>query len=1354
MSFSKMAVNKPTTTLIMFIIAVALGIYCTATLPLDLMPDMDIPYVIVNVQYGSAGPEEVENSVTRLLESGLSSVTGLKKMKSESSTGSSLIIMEFEYGVNLDAATNDIRDKIEMVKKYIPEDADAPIIFQMDLSMIPIMGITVTGTRSPEELSGFVEDVIKPRLEQIDGVASANASGDREKCVQIKIPRDRLDAYDTTLTQIAQLVGAQNITSSGGSIEAGDSNYSISAEGKYQSIQDVQNTVVTYKPNGSNMVTVTLRDIGDAYFGYKKATSEAYFNDHPLENNTPNGKACVMLMLQKQSGKNSVATAEKVRKQLADIEKQLPADVKLVESFNTTDDINETIHQVVESLMQGIVLAILILYIFLRNFKSTFIIGLAIPISVLITLCLMYFCGFTINMMTLSGLLLGIGMLVDNSIVILENIFSYVERDAKPEVAAVLGSEEMIGSITGSTLTSVCIFLPMIMFQQKLGMMGKMFFSFAFTIIFSLLCSLVTAAVLVPVLCSKYLRIEKSSKTQSRNPLYRAFDATMARFFNWLDHAYANKVKWVLHHKALVLGTIVFLFFLSIMGVIKIGFVFMPETPSTSVSLSLKMPQGTKLDVTREVMQQMEANVLNDLEGVKFSSLTVGSSQMGQSTVADSNTATLRVTFYEETQRQPGWDNDVTAKDKMRKYFNNFPGAEFTFESSGMSSGASTGIDTVIKSQSLDLAREMAKQIQSVLRENMQDIANEITIDLDDGLPELKVQMDRNRMYELGITSYSAGSELAAAIDGKTASRYDDNGKQIDIDVSLADKDKQVFNDLEQLYVANSMGKRIPFASFSRYEESFAPVTIKRENQMRTVKVTLEPKAGVALGDVQTRIEQLVSQNVVADENVLISYEGAMADMIESATNFGLVIIMAMILVFAVMASQFESFRDPFIIIFTIPLSFIGVVFIYAISSQMFNIVSIIGMLVLVGTIVNNGIVLVDYTNLLRKRGYELEEACVEAAGNRLRPILMSTLTTVISLIPMAYFGGETGANTQPIGLTVLGGMTFGSLMTLFVMPSVYYIFNKREMDKKAKKEAKLAAKKKAEGNVALNAKIEDLPPIVRRLHIAKMLKQNENKGATGELDSELSNELDSLIASGQQAQEDAKKSVTKRSRKSKSTTSANNDSESGDTTIENEDGVRGVRFDAGAAKRKKKAKKITTKESDSATKKSAATDEDSDDASAIKSAPKKRGRKPKVSPAQEVAIDNSDDETDEYEESLNANKGKSTFYSDNDDAQKESNHSAIVAAMESDDEGNYSDDDDGDIDTGYQNDESDESAPISISSSGKKDKKSKKGKKGKKIAAIANANYNEDDDNDYYHEVVAKKKKDKGDKKGKKSKK
>lgn len=1034
MSISKFAVKRPTMILIIFMLLTALGIYCTVSLPVDMYPEMDIPYILVYTKYSNAGPEEVERSVSRTLESSLSGVSGLKMCKSQSQTGASIIIMEFEYETNLDAASNEIRDKVDMVRNYLPDDSDSPIIFKMDPSMMSIMNIVVTGTRTPEELSSYVDDIIKPRLEQVDGVASVTVVGDREKAVIIDVPRDRLDAYGLTFSGIAQTIGMQNITSSGGTIEQGDSNYSISAEGTYKSIEDIKNTVVS-QPRTANgdKVDVLLRDLANVYEGYKDTTSLAFYGDKPS----------ILLLITKQSGKNTVETAKKIRKQIPEIQQTLPADVELIETANNADDINNTIKTVVDSLLQGILLAVIILYIFLRSFKSTFIIALAIPISVIVTLCLMYFCGLSINMMTLSGLLLGIGMLVDNSIVILENIFSYRERDAKPEVAAVLGSEEMLGSITGSTLTTICIFLPMVMLKQMLGMMGQMFIAFAFSIIFSLLCSLAVAAIFVPVLSSKYLVIGKSSMIQ-KNKVAAGFDALMGRFFAWLDNVYAAAVRKVLHHRRLTLLSVFLLFIASIYAVTVVGFIFMPEVPSTQVVVDLSMPKGTTIDVTREVIYQMKENVLPELKGVKFTTTSVGGSNM-LSSASDSNTAQFTITLYNEREREPGWDNEETAKEKIRKYFSSFPGAEFTFGAGSMSPTQSA-IDVVVRSDDLDLARSSATEIQQIIKDYASDYVNETTIDLEDGLPELKINMDRNRMYELGVNAYSAGVELNAAINGKTASRYDDHGKQIDMIVRLDSADKQKFTDLEQLYVMNSSGQRIPFASFSRYEEAYAPVQIRRESQTRTIRISLQPKKGFSLNVVQKNVDRVIREHIIQDENVIISYDGSYKDMVEAIQKFSIVIIMAACLVFAVMASQFESFKDPYIIIFTIPLSFIGVVLIYLMTGTMMNVVSIVGMLVLVGTIVNNGIVLVDYTNLLRKRGYSLEEGCVEAARNRLRPILMSTLTTITSLIPMAFFPGEGGAMTQPIGLTVLGGMSFGSLMTLFVMPVIYYNFNiKRE---------------------------------------------------------------------------------------------------------------------------------------------------------------------------------------------------------------------------------------------------------------------------------------------------------------------
>lgn len=1044
MTLSEYSVNKPVTVLLVFIALIGLGIFCTTQLPVDMYPNMKLPYMLVYTEYKNAGPEEVEQSLTRILENGLSGATGLKKMQSQSSSGLSLIFMEFNFNTNLDAAVAEIRDKIDLVRSYLPTGASSPTTIRADPSLMPIMALALQGNRTPEELRRYAKDIVQPRLEQIDGVASARIVGGREKSINVDIPRDRLEAYGLSITSVAQMIGSQNVQSSGGTITSGDINYTIKTSGKYTSVEDLKNTVISYKASAApgsarpRITTIRLRDVADVYEGYKDENTLAYLNGTP----------CVILNIQKQSGKNSVNAAHAVRKAIKAIKLELPSDVDIIESSNDTDIIEQTIAEVVKSVIQGALLAVIVLFIFLRSIKSTVIIGLAIPVSVFITLFLMYFTKISINMISMAGLLLGIGMLVDNSIVVLENIYAYRQKDAKPRVAAVLGSQEMILSISASTFTSVCIFLPMLMFKGQLGMMGQIFNDLAMTIIFSLLCSLVVAIVLVPVLSSKYLRIDKLADRGEgvRFEINRRF----TYFFSRLDDAYARGVKFVLHRRKLCIFSLIGLLVLSVAAVKFIGFIFMPEPASNTVSVKFELPKGTRLEVTDDTLRGFETTATQELKGVKYSSTTVGGTDIFSST-SGTNTGTVTFTLYPAEDREKGWDNEKSAKAKLRKYFNKIPGVKVSFaqNQNGMSTG---GMSINVKCDDLNKLRATGAQLEELLREQAQDVVTEVSSDLEDGLPQVELVFERERMYELGVNVYTVGSEVAALINGTTASRYTDNGDDIDVIVRLSKKDKTKLADLDLLSIVNASGERIPLSNFAHYKETTSPVTILRENQARVIHITAKPVAGLSLDKVQDKIQKLINANIPKDENVRIGFSGDYEDMMEAVRNFGLIIMMASILVFIVMASQFESFMDPFIVLFTIPLSFIGVIAIYALNGSRLSVVTVMGVLVLVGTIVNNGIVLVDYTNLLRKRGLALEDACIEAARNRLRPILMSTLTTVISLMPMAFFPGEGSASMQPISLTVFGGMTFGSLMTLFVMPTVYYIVNSRRQRKLERK--------------------------------------------------------------------------------------------------------------------------------------------------------------------------------------------------------------------------------------------------------------------------------------------------------------
>ncbi|WP_010259498.1 efflux RND transporter permease subunit [Treponema primitia] len=1051
MSMAKMAVGRPTTIFIIFALLIGLGVFAMVNMPIDLLPEINPPYLIVYTSYPGAGPEEVERSVTRTLEAALSSVSALEELTSTSSKGTSMVIMEFTYGTDLADAANSVRDALERIRNYMPTGADTPMMFKMDPSMLPIMGLQVTGNRSPEELREISEDTIIPRIEQTPGVATASINGGREKIIRVEVSQNRLEAYGLTVTQIQQMLAGNNAQVSAGSITEGGMNYILTTMGEYTSLEQIRNTVISYKGGGvvNGQVemprTIYLRDIADVFEGYKSQESVVLVNGQPS----------VMLMVQKQSGKNSVQTAKELRARLVKIAGELPQDIKITENFNTTDQIENSLNEVTSSALSGAALAIIVLFIFLRSIKPTLIIGISIPVSIVVTIMLMYFLGLTLNLMTMAGLVLGIGMLVDNSVVILENIYHYREKGAKLQPAAILGTSEMIVAIAASTLTTICVFAPLVMFQGLLEMAGEMFAGLAFTVVISLTISLLVAIFLVPVLGSHYFPLVTRKQKPLSNRFLASIDKAFENFFTGLDNAYRKAVDRVLRHKAIVIGFLVLLFAGSIMLIPKIGWVFMPEQDADSVSITATLPMGTPLVETEATLQKMQLIVQREVQGYDRIVLNAGGGNMfgGSST----NSGSLRINLPDFEQRIDSAEN---IKTKMRAHFNEFPGVSFSFSGGGFGGGGGMGgsspaVDIILRTDDLVKGKVLAEQIAQLLRDNVPEV-KEPQVSLKDGLPQIEIELDRDRIYSMGLNAYTIGNEIKAAVDGITATRYKDNGINYDVVLVLAEADRSTRPALDHIFVNSQMsGGRVPLSNFATYKEGTGPMSINRENQSRVIHITASGAPGAKLNTLDEKVRNLVQSSIPADEDVVIEYGGGNSEMMKMMGNFLLIVAVAIFLVFGVMASLFESFKDPFIVILTIPLSLIGVVAIYFISGDVFNILTAVGLLVLVGVIVNNGIVLVDYTNLLRKRGYSLHDACVEAAGNRLRPILMTTLTTILGLAPMAFVPGEGSVMTAPIGKTVLGGLAFGTLMTLFLMPTVYYIMNRHSDEQAARAEAR-----------------------------------------------------------------------------------------------------------------------------------------------------------------------------------------------------------------------------------------------------------------------------------------------------------
>jgi HAE1 family hydrophobic/amphiphilic exporter-1 len=929
----------------------------------------------------------------------------------------------------------------------------------------------VTGNRNPEELREIAEDTILPRIEQVPGVATGSVSGGREKIIRVEIPQSRLEAYGLTVTSLQSMLASQNIQVSAGSITDDSLTYILTTMGEYTSLDQIKNTVISYRGGAEDGLsrTIRLRDMADIFEGYKDEQSKVYVNGIPA----------VQIRVQKQSGKNSVQTAHALRARLAQIGKEIPQDIKITEIFNTTDEIESSINQVVSTALQGGLLAIIVLFVFLRSFKPTIIIGISIPVSIIITIMLMYFSGLTLNMMTIAGLTLGVGMLVDNSIVVLENICRYREKGAKLIPSSVLGTQEMTLAIVSSTLTTICIFAPLVAFQGMLEMMGEMFAGLAFTVVISLAISLVVALLLVPVLSSHYFPVVTRKQKPLTGPL-APVDKLFERFFAGLEKGYRRGVGWVLRHKVITLATVFVVLCVSLYLTRFVGFVFMPPQEEDSVTISVTMPIGTSLAETEATLRRLEAVAEREVQGYERMVVNVGGGG-GMMSFGGSSTYTgsLRINLPDLKDRIDLADD---VKTKMRKHFNDFPGVFFNFSSGGFGGGSSNPVEILIKTQDLVKGKAIAERIAELIRENVPSIT-EPEVDLKDGLPQLELHIDRERLYALGLNTATVGNEVKAAVDGLTATRYKSGNKDYDVVLILAEADRSKVPDLDKIFINSPVtGQRVPLSNFASFDKGTGPITISRENQSRVVKVTGGVAPGTKINEVDQEVRALITAAIPAEDGVIIEFGGDFAETMKYIQRFVLIMALAVMLVFGVMASIFESFKDPFIVLFTMPLALIGVVAIYLITNDTFNVLTAVGLLVLVGVIVNNGIVLVDYTNMLRKRGYSLNEACIEAAGNRLRPILMSTLTTVLGLLPMAFFPGEGSELVAPIGKTTFGGLSFGTLMTLFVMPTIYAVMNKRSEERAAKAKARrerIAAglsRKQAKAQGGISAKIPDPP--------------------------------------------------------------------------------------------------------------------------------------------------------------------------------------------------------------------------------------------------------------------------------------
>ena len=1020
MSVAKAVVRRPVLWLVVFALALISGVFLLGDIDVEMFPDIEIPFLLVMTVFPGADPETVENSLTAVLESAIAGTAGIQEMTSTSSTQMSMVVISFDFGTDMDAATNRVRDNIDMVRPRLPDNAMSPILLQIRPADLPMMRISVIGEdMTQNELRAFAINNLEDAFRQVEGVASVNISGGQDLNVMVNLSQNRLEAHGVTINEIARMLAAQNLGIGAGFIEEGDLEYTIRTTGEFASIEEIANTVV-WQMGGAD---IRLQDIGDVGFGFEEERSSVFINGEPG----------VSLAIMRQSGMNAITVANNIYSLLESLEQTLPAGMSLKITQDGTLMTRSMIDELVNSAVFGIILAMLVLIYFLRNIRSSIIVGLSIPISFVITLLVMALSNISINMMTLAGLILGIGMTVDCSIVVIESITTYRKKGERKSIAAILAGEEVMPSLIAATITTVCVFLPVILFRNQLGFIGIMLQDMIITIVVSVVASLFVGICLVPVLASKWLPIYSRAQKPIKNPALKKIDNSISNGIKSFNQSYQKLLAVALKHRFVTILFVACAFLGSVFALGRMDITMTPNQESDTVVVDIEMPLGTRYAETKAVALELQEFAMAQINGISNIVTEIGGG--GFFGGGGSHSASVSIVLG---LGSPGADSESSAQAKLRTHFVNFPNVLFTFADGGGMGGMGGGndIEIVVRTNDLNEGITTAQAIGRLLEANVPEV-QDIIIDTNEGLPQISIDIDRQRAFNMGLNVATIAQEVAASMNGVTATTFRQGGIEYDVILQLAPEYRAEIPDLGRIFVRAANGVLFSVDNFANIERTQGPVSIRRENQTRTFTVTANVREGFSIRAVEARIQDLLDEH-----GIQATLAGAAQDTMEMLQTFLLVIALALILVFGVMAAQYESFRDPFINFCTIPLLLIGVVLIHIITGNPITAFTMIGIVLLAGLVTNNGILLVDYTNQLVRGGMDVKQACMEAGANRFRPVLMTALTTMLALAPMAFFPGQSAGMTAPIGLVVFGGLTSATIMTLVFVPVLYSLFH------------------------------------------------------------------------------------------------------------------------------------------------------------------------------------------------------------------------------------------------------------------------------------------------------------------------
>ena len=1020
MSLYGAAVKRPIMTTLCFVAVVIMGLFSLVKLPIDLLPDIETNTIMVITMYPGASAEDIEQNVTKPLENTLNSVEHLKHISSNSRENTSVITLEFEFGYDIDVMTNDVRDKLDMVESSLPDGVMNPIIFKFSTDMIPICLLSVEAKESMAGLYKILDDNVVNPLARIDGVGSVSVSGAPKREIHVYCDPNRLEAYNLTVEAISNVIAAENMDMPGGSFDVGSNTYALRVQGEFSDARQMENV-----PVGSfNGKIIYLKDVARVDDSLEERSQETYNN----------GKLGAMVIIQKQSGANSVQISDKVKEMLPRIQKSLPSDVKLGVIQDTSDNIKNTIASLVETVMYALLFVMIVVFAFLGRWRATMIIVITIPISLIASFIYLYATGNTLNIISLSALSISIGMVVDDAIVVLENVTTHIERGSDPKQAAVHGTNEVAISVIASTLTLIAVFFPLTMVT---GMTGVLFKQLGWMVTIMMVISTTCALTLTPMLCSQWLRLQRT-----KGKFFVKFYSPIERALDKFDEAYGKLLEKVVANKTVTIIVCMGFFVASVFLMKFVGTEFFPSQDDGRLGVKLEMPVGTRIEETRKVTSYIdslwrakypEIKVLNYTQGSASSDNTFASLSDNGPHIVSMNISLVDIDKRDRRifEIADGMRADLEQIPELKKREVNIGGGR----GSGM--GGQSVIDFEIYGYDFEETDSVARQLSRALR-NIKGTAD-ITISRSDYQPEYQVDFDREKLALNGLNLQTAAYFLRNRINGSVASYYREDGEEYDIKVMYAPEHRTEISDIENIVIVNNQGRGVRVKDVGTVVQRLTPPTIERMDRERVVKVSTVVD-GVPMGDVVTQAQAEIDK-MDLPSGISITLAGSYEDQQESFADLMLLGLLIIILVYIVMAAQFESLTYPGIIMTSLLFAFSGVFLILWMTGHTLNIMSMIGGIMLIGIVVKNGIVLIDYIILNRERGMSIRRAVIDAGKSRLRPVVMTTLTTILGMVPMAIGDGQGAEMWRPMGTAVIGGLTVSTILTLLFVPVLYCVF-------------------------------------------------------------------------------------------------------------------------------------------------------------------------------------------------------------------------------------------------------------------------------------------------------------------------